>query len=271
MNRIWESSDEEFIKMVNESLNIGEILFKLGLTVKGNSWGYSQVKHRMEALGLTYGDFKGKSAIKQVAKEQEIPNEDLFKEQKKHARNAVRRRILRDNLLEYKCAMCGISEWNGKALSLELDHINGINYDNRLENLRWLCPNCHSQTTTYGSRNQQVVESRYEITDDLKNMVIESYNRLHSMKAVAKELNIVNKVVQQIVKEASLSKTNQRYVIRLDKDRNELNRFGSISEACQWLMDNNYLKTRRMKTARVTFLRNCNDYYLDSYWVILDA
>lgn len=271
MNRIWESSDEEFVKMVNESLNIGEILFKLGLTVKGNSWGYSQVKHRMEALGLTYGDFKGKSAIKQVSKEQEIPNEELFKEQKKHARNAVRRRILRDNLLEYKCAICGISEWNGKALSLELDHINGINYDNRLENLRWLCPNCHSQTTTYGSRNQQVVEPRYEITDELRNMVIESYTRLHSMKAVARELNIVNKVVQQIIKEASLSRTNQRYVIRLDKDRNELNRFGSISETCQWLMDNNYLRTRRMKTARATFLRNCNDYYLDSYWVILDA
>lgn len=46
-------------------------------------------------------------------------------------------------------------EWNNKALSLQLDHINGVNTDNRVENLRWLCPNCHSQTDTYGSKNKK--------------------------------------------------------------------------------------------------------------------
>jgi predicted HNH restriction endonuclease len=46
-----------------------------------------------------------------------------------------------------------------------------MNNDNRLENLRFLCPNCHSQTTTYGSRNQQRNESTYEITDELRELV----------------------------------------------------------------------------------------------------
>jgi 5-methylcytosine-specific restriction endonuclease McrA len=50
---------------------------------------------------------------------------------------------------EYVCQICGVSEWLGKPLRLHLDHINGISNDNRLENLRFLCPNCHSQTTTY--------------------------------------------------------------------------------------------------------------------------
>jgi hypothetical protein len=48
---------------------------------------------------------------------------------------------------------CGIKEWNGKPISYQLDHINGDNMDNRIENLRILCPNCHSQTSTYGGRN----------------------------------------------------------------------------------------------------------------------
>jgi len=69
-------------------------------------------------------------------------------------RASVRKSILRKELIPYKCGICGIQEWNGKKLSLHLDHINGINNDHRLENLRFLCPNCHSQTHTYTGRNK---------------------------------------------------------------------------------------------------------------------
>lgn len=54
------------------------------------------------------------------------------------------------------CSECGIEDWFGKPLVLELDHINGINTDNRLENLRLLCPNCHSQTHTFRGRNKNL-------------------------------------------------------------------------------------------------------------------
>lgn len=54
----------------------------------------------------------------------------------------------------YKCSCCGISEWNDKALTLEIDHIDGRSDNNRPENLRLICPNCHSQTATYKSRNR---------------------------------------------------------------------------------------------------------------------
>jgi hypothetical protein len=54
----------------------------------------------------------------------------------------------------YKCEWCGVTEWRGKRLVLHVDHANGINNDNRLLNLRLLCPNCHSQTPTYGNRRR---------------------------------------------------------------------------------------------------------------------
>jgi 5-methylcytosine-specific restriction endonuclease McrA len=81
-----------------------------------------------------------------------ISNDELFVEKSKHTNEYIKNRILTEKLLDYKCSECGINSWCGKKLVLELDHINGVNNDNRLTNLRLLCPNCHSQTDTFRGR-----------------------------------------------------------------------------------------------------------------------
>jgi 5-methylcytosine-specific restriction endonuclease McrA len=68
-------------------------------------------------------------------------------------RTHIKGRLLRAGLLQNRCQVCDLTEWRGKPINMHLDHISGMKTDHRLENLRMLCPNCHSQTETYGGRN----------------------------------------------------------------------------------------------------------------------
>lgn len=96
----------------------------------------------------------------------ERSNDDLFVIGKKRTNGTIRTRILRDNLIEYKCSECGSNpEWKYKPLTLQLEHKNGNAMDNRLENLTFLCPNCHSQTNTYVGKNSTKVTKEKEVSD----------------------------------------------------------------------------------------------------------
>lgn len=270
-NKIYKLSDEQFVELLKKSSTISEVLFKLGYTVKGNSWGYSQVKRRMDDLNLDYSIFKGKSAVIKTDRLNNVRKEDILKENCKHQRTVLRRYVIKNNLIPYKCAICGCTEWQGKTLSLELDHINGINNDNRLENLRFLCPNCHSQTSTYGSRNQQLNSSEYDIPDDLRKMVEKKYDEVKSVKRVSSILGIRRCVVTKIVNESGQKHSNQKYIIRYDKDWNELARYGSLVEAAKALIEANEVKTKRVKTCTRTIMYNKDNFWLNSHWKILDG
>lgn len=104
-----------------------------------------------------------------VIKDDKIKN--LFvKSEKQHSNLSLKKYILQFDLLPYKCTAtdCGlVDEWKNKKLNLHLDHKNGDNTDNRLANLRFLCPNCHSQTDTYTAKNSHSYKNM-PITDCLR-------------------------------------------------------------------------------------------------------
>lgn len=270
-NKIYKLSDEQFVELLKNSSTISEVLFKLGYSVKGNSWGFAKVKQRMSDLNLDGSIFKGKSPITKYGTLHKVNASDILKPNCKHARSVLRRYVIKNNLIPYRCAICGCVEWQGRTLSLELDHINGINNDNRIENLRFLCPNCHSQTTTYGSRNQQRNDSEYEITDDLRNLVEAEYQKRRNIKQVSSALGVRRHVVNRIVGESGLKKSNQKYVIRYDENWNEIARYGSLIETAKQLILNNEVKTKRIKTCTRTIMYNKDNFWLNSHWKILDG
>lgn len=270
-NKIYKLSDEQFVELLKNSSTISEVLFKLGYSVKGNSWGFAKIRQRMSDLNLDGSVFKGKSPITKYGSLHKVNASDILKPNCKHARSVLRRYVIKNNLIPYRCAICGCVEWQGRTLSLELDHINGINNDNRIENLRFLCPNCHSQTTTYGSRNQQRNDSEYEISDDLRDLIETEYRKRNNIKQVSAALGIRRRVVNKVVSESGLKKSNQKYVIRYDKDWNEIARYGSLIETAKQLILNNEVKTKRIKTCTRTIMYNKDNFWLNSHWKILDG
>jgi len=79
--------------------------------------------------------------------------EILVENRPQTGRGTLKRKLIKNGIFKEECSECGINTWMGKKLSLQLDHINGHSKDNRLENIRLLCPNCHSLTTTYAGKN----------------------------------------------------------------------------------------------------------------------
>lgn len=137
---------EELFNLVSECNSYSEILRRQGKAISGSS-----VKHLKEKL-LLYGiDFI--STHKNIDNFNKRPVEMYLKENISTSSRYLKQRLIKEGLKKDICEICGQSnEWNGKPLTLQLDHINGDHYDNRLENLRVVCPNCHTQTETFGTR-----------------------------------------------------------------------------------------------------------------------
>lgn len=117
---------------------------------------YYDAGHSVEQCRARFGFSKAAwtSAARRgavVARAKAMPINELLAAPR--GRHNLKRRLLKEGLLAARCGSCGIHEWRGQPLSLQLHHINGDRHDNRLENLALLCPNCHSQTNTWAGRN----------------------------------------------------------------------------------------------------------------------
>ena len=148
---------------VKDCYSFAELCRRLGLKPEGSN--PKTVRKKMDEFKVDYSHFTGKAWNKNldnpVYKEKYLPN--LCEHSSLSSAN-VKTLVYKLGLKENRCEICGITEWQGKSIQCELHHINGNPTDNRIENLQILCPNCHSQTDNFRSRNRTKVLSAQEET-----------------------------------------------------------------------------------------------------------
>jgi len=148
-------TDEQFIEAVEKSLSWRQVLQKLNLNATGGN--YTSMKNLASRLGTNTEHFTGKGWNKgdRYKSPSKRDTKDILVEDSTYtSTHHLKHRLWKEGLLRNECYECAITEWNDKPISLQLDHINGKRTDNRLENLRILCPNCHSQTITFAGKNK---------------------------------------------------------------------------------------------------------------------
>ena len=141
-------TDEEIIFICTNSLTMAQAASTIGLH-------YNTFAKRAKSLGV-YKPNKGAKGSKKpkIEGNGKIPLKEILEGLHPYYQTfKLKNRLLIEGIKHNVCEECRVSEWNGKKLMCELDHINGISNDHRLQNLRILCPNCHSQTDTFRAKN----------------------------------------------------------------------------------------------------------------------
>lgn len=146
-------SDEAFINAVQQSKSWAEVFRILGKKQGGGA--QTTLIKLAKKLDLNTSHMRGQAWNKGKVLGYRFKIEDYLSNKLSISSWRLKLRLFEEGLFEKVCSECGLSEWLGKEMPLELDHINGNKKDNRLENLRILCPNCHTFTATYKIKNRK--------------------------------------------------------------------------------------------------------------------
>lgn len=159
-------TEDEFRTAWSESRSIAQCASKLGLTIYGST--YSTMKTTASELGLDTAHMSGQSwNLGKVGSNLGKPIESYLKADTR-TNSGLKRRLIKEGYLVEKCSapFCpvpnpSVNPFTGEStpLKLALDHINGDNRDNRIENLRLLCYHCHGETDTWTSKNRKTPKS----------------------------------------------------------------------------------------------------------------
>jgi len=154
MKKIDKFSDKDFTDVIKSSCSIKEVLHKLGYSE--NNYNMSKyINERMKSTNVALLKKNNSTRI----------TDDVVYTKNSNYNSDLNLRAKNDNFMKYECSSCGNDgKWCNKKLTLQIHHIDGDFKNNEKSNLTWLCPNCHTQTENYGSKNSRRKEKRHRFS-----------------------------------------------------------------------------------------------------------
>ncbi len=160
----YKYTPEMLAEAAAESLSIADVLRRLGITIAGGN--HAHISRQLKRFGIDTSHFLGQAHHGGRRSGRRLPPEEVLRvcpPGSPRTKPPLLRRALQEAGVPYRCDSCKIEgTWEGGPLTLHVDHLNGDWLDNRINNLRFLCPNCHSQTENFAGKNKGAVAQRQE-------------------------------------------------------------------------------------------------------------
>lgn len=209
-------------KLIISSNCLKEVIVKMNMRAAGGNFKTLRYYINLYSIDITHFENHRIQQIKLRFLEKQKPLEYYLTENSQINRFHLKKRLVKEGYKKYECEKCGNNgSWNNENLTLQLDHVNGIYNDNRLENIRFLCPNCHSQTNTYAGKKDK---SKIKSPIKAKHLKV---------KSILKTRKVERPSYQELLEDVNLlgySATGRKYQVSDNAIRKWINHYKKIIE-----------------------------------------